>query len=61
MNNLGITNHLNRHRRAAHLSSKMNAFELKEALDRATIPVEYVHGEPTKQLAKTEEADKEWQ
>ena len=61
MNNLGITNHLNRHRRATHLSSKMNAFELKEALDRATIPVEYVHGEPTLQLAKTEEADKEWE
>ena len=61
MHHLGITNHINRHWRSTHLSSSMNPFELKEALDRATIPVEYVHGEPTKQLIKTEEADKTWQ
>lgn len=61
MKNLGITNHINRHWRGTHLSSTMNPFELKEYLDRATIPSEYVHGEPTKQLTKTEEADKTWQ
>jgi hypothetical protein len=61
MKNLGIMNHINRHWRGTHLSASMDPFELREALDRATIPVEYVHGEPTKQLSKTEEADKAWQ
>jgi hypothetical protein len=61
MRNLGINNHINRHWRTTHLSSHMDGFELKEYLDRATVPSEYVHGEPTKQLSKTEEADKEWQ
>jgi hypothetical protein len=35
----------------------MNNFELKEFLDRAIVPTEYVHGEPTKQLQKTRKAD----
>jgi hypothetical protein len=61
MKNLGITNHINRHWRATHLSSHMDGFELKEYLDRATIPSEYVHGDPTKQLSKTAEIDKEWE
>ena len=61
MNNLGIMNHINRHWRATHQSATMNAFELREFLDRVTIPTEYVHGEPTKQLQKTKEADKIWQ
>jgi integrase len=61
MRNLGLMNHINRHWRATHLASKMDGYELKEFLDRVTIPVEYVHGEPTKQLSKTEEADKIWE
>ena len=61
MKNLGITNHINRHWKGTHWSSSMNAYELKEAMDRATIPVEYVHGEPTKQLSNMKEADKTWQ
>lgn len=61
MRNLGIMNHINRHWRGSHLSAKMNPYELREELDRVTIPVEYVHGEPTKQLSKTEEADKVWE
>jgi ribosomal protein L40E len=61
MKNLGITNHINRHWRTTQWSSAMNPYELKEALDRATIPTEYVHGSPTKQLQNTKDADKEWQ
>lgn len=60
MKNLGINNHVNRHWRSTHLSTTMDAFELKEYLDRATIPSEYVHSEPTKQLKKTKEANKIW-
>lgn len=60
MKNLGLTNHANRHIRTTHQSSTMNAFELKEFLDRATIPTEYVHSEPIKQLQKTKEADQKW-
>jgi len=61
MKNLGIMNHINRHWRATHQSTTMNAFELKEFLDRATVPTEYVHSNPKKQLSETEEADKIWQ
>jgi hypothetical protein len=39
----------------------MDGFELKEYLDRTTIPSDYVHGDPTKNLSKTAEADKEWE
>lgn len=60
MKNLGINNHVNRHWRTTHLSSTMDGFELKEYLDRATVPVEYVHAEPTKQIEKTKEANKIW-
>jgi hypothetical protein len=60
MNHLGIMNHINRHWRATHDASTKNIFELQEALDRATPPVEYVHGEPTMQLEKTRQAEENW-
>lgn len=61
MKNLGIMNHINRHWRATHDAATKNIFELQESLDRATPPVEYVHGEPTKQLEKTKQAEKIWE
>ena len=61
MKNLGIMNHINRHWRATHDSATKNIFELQESLDRVTPPVEYVHGEPTKQLEKTKQAEEMWQ
>lgn len=61
MKNLGIMNHINRHWMATHSSATMNPYELKEALDRVTVPTEYVHGEPTMQLEKRKQAEDRWQ
>jgi len=60
MKNLGIMNHTQRHRRATQLADTHDAFELKEALHRATIPFEYVHHTESRALEKTEEADRIW-
>jgi hypothetical protein len=61
MKNLGIDNHINRHWRATHLSDTMKPHELKEELDRATLPVEYMHASPKKRREAIAEANKEWQ
>jgi hypothetical protein len=61
MKNLGIDNHINRHWRSTHLSDTMKPHELKEELDRATLPVEYMHSSPKKRRDAIAEADKEWQ
>jgi ribosomal protein L40E len=60
MKALGIMNHTQRHWRATQLRDTHDAFELKEALHRATIPFEYVHHTESRALEKTEEADKIW-
>jgi len=60
MKALGIMNHTQRHWRATQLADTHDAFELKEALHRATIPFEYVHHTESRALEKTEEADKIW-
>lgn len=38
----------------------MDAFTLEEALDRATMPFEYVHRAESRRLEREEEADKIW-
>lgn len=38
-----MVNHTRRHLRASQLADVLDPFELKEALHRETIPVEYVH------------------
>jgi len=58
--NLGITNCMQRHWRAAQLADTMDAFTLKEALHRATMPFEYVHRAESRRLEREEEADKIW-
>lgn len=60
MKNLGITNHINRHWMLTHSATVMNPYELKEAADRVTVPVEYVHGDPSKQLEKRKQAEDQW-
>jgi len=60
MKGLSIMNHTQRHWRATQLRDTHDAFELKEALHRATIPFEYVHHTESRALEKTEEADKIW-
>ncbi|MEM2111977.1 MAG: zinc ribbon domain-containing protein [Candidatus Bathyarchaeia archaeon] len=60
MRKLGIMNHTQRHFRASQLADVLDPFELKEALHRETIPVEYVHRAEGRRIAKEEEADKIW-
>jgi len=60
MKALGIMNHTQRHWRATQLADTHDAFELKEALHRATIPFEYVHHTESRALQKVEEADRIW-
>jgi hypothetical protein len=60
MRKLGIMNHTQRHFRASQLADVLDPFELKEALHRETIPVEYVHRAEGRRLAKEEEADRIW-
>jgi len=60
MKNLGIMNHTQRHWRATQLSDTMDAFDLKDAMHRATLPLEYVHRSETRKLARTKKADKIW-
>lgn len=60
MRELGIMNHTQRHWRATQLADTMDAFELKEALHRATVPWEYVHRGESKRLQKEKKADKIW-
>jgi len=58
MRRLGIMNHSQRHLRASQLADVLDPFELKEALHRETIPIEYVHRAESRRLAKEEEADR---
>ncbi|MEM2112221.1 MAG: hypothetical protein QXX08_10175 [Candidatus Bathyarchaeia archaeon] len=60
MRRLGIMNHTQRHFRASQLADVLDPFELKEALHRETIPVEYVHRAESRRLAKEEQADRIW-
>jgi len=60
MRKLGIMNHTQRHFRASQLADVLDPFELKEALHRETIPVEYVHRAESRRLVKEEEADRIW-
>jgi len=60
MRKLGIMNHTQRHFRASQLADVLDPFELKEALHRETIPVEYVHRAESRRLFKEEEADRIW-
>ena len=60
MKNLGIMNHINRHWKATQLADTMTPYQLKEELDRATIPTEYVHGSPATLLEKVKEANEKW-
>jgi len=57
---LGIMNHTQRHWRATQLADAMDAFTLKEALRRATMPFEYVHRAESRRLECEEAADKIW-
>lgn len=56
---LGIMKHTQRHWRATQLADAMDPFILKEALNRATMPFEYVHRAESRRLER-EEADKIW-
>lgn len=59
-NALGIMNHTQRHWRASQLADTMDAFTLKEALHRATMPFEYVHRAESRRIEKEIEADEIW-
>jgi len=59
LQNLGIMNHTQRHRRATQLADATYPFTLKEALHRATMPFEYVHRAESRKL-ELEEADTIW-
>jgi ribosomal protein L40E len=60
MRKLGIMNHTQRHFRASQLADVLDPFELREALHRETIPMEYIHRAEGRRLAKEEEADRIW-
>jgi len=55
---LGIMNHTQRHWRVAQLADTMDPFTLKEALNMATMPFEYVHRAESRRLEQEEETDK---
>jgi len=60
MKRLGIMNHTQRHFRVSQLADVLDPFELKEALHRETIPVEYAHRAEGRRLAKEDETDRIW-